>query len=274
MRDVEAGFVVAHQFAPARHPAERALHHPAPGQHLEARLSIAPAHDLKDEIPEHGLVEQLGAGVRPIGKQVLQPWPLLAYAVQNELRARAVRHVGWGEVQHQQASIRVDDNVPLASDRLPGGIVAPGRAVRRLDGLAVQHACGRARLSPSPLAVEHERHVVDRLEQQAADEPAEPPVDRLPRTKIRRQHPPAAAAAGHVADRVQHFPQVHADLSAAFWRLGHERLDPDPLFVGQVSRIPLGLARNVGHPATALSGPHPKLESQPPKPPQPFSNEL
>ena len=59
-----------------------------------------------------------------------------------------------------------------------------------------------------------------------------------------------------------------------FGRLGHERLDPDPLLVGQVSWIPLGLACNVGHPATVLSGPHPKLESQPPKPPQPFSNGL
>ena len=57
VRDVEARFVVAHQPAPARHPPERTLHHPAPGQHLEARLGIAPAHDLKDEIPEHGLVE-------------------------------------------------------------------------------------------------------------------------------------------------------------------------------------------------------------------------
>ena len=62
--------------------------------------------------------------------------------------------------------------------------------------------------------------------------------------------------------------------SPPFGRLGHERLDPAPLLVGQVSRTPLGLARNLDHPATALSGPHPKLESQPPMPPQPFSNGL
>ena len=59
-------------------------------------------------------------------KQVLQPWPLLAYAVEDELRARAVRHVGWGEVQHQQASIRVDDNVPLTADRLLGSLGISG----------------------------------------------------------------------------------------------------------------------------------------------------
>ena len=118
------------------------------------------------------------------------------------------------------------------------------------------------------------RVIAERLEQHAADELAAPPLDRLPRTKIRRQRSPATAAAGHVADSVQHFPQVHADLPATFGRFGHQRLDPDPLLVGQVSRIPLGLARNLDHPATALSGPHPKLESQPAKPPQTLSNSL
>ena len=59
-------------------------------------------------------------------KQVLKSWPLLAYAVEDELRARAVRHVGWGEVQHQQASICVDDNVPLTADRLLGSLGISG----------------------------------------------------------------------------------------------------------------------------------------------------
>jgi len=35
-----------------------------------------------------------------------------------------------------------------------------------------------------------------------------------------------------------------------------------------------GIAEDLGHTATALSGPHPELESPRPKPPQPFSNGL
>ena len=48
----------------------------------------------------------------------------------------------------------------------------------------------------------------------------------------------------------------------------------NPLLVGQVRRIPLGLVGNFGHPATALSGPHPEFESLQHEPPQPFSNGL
>src|SRR6185437_9906876 len=98
-------------------------------------------------------------------------------------------------------------------------------------------------------------------------------VDRLPWAEIGRQHPPAAAAAGHVADRVEDFAQIHGRLAPALWRLGKQRLNALPFLIGQVGWIPLGLAGNLGHSATALSGPHPELESPRPEPPQPFSKE-
>ena len=90
------------------------------------------------------------------------------------------------QVDHEKPSIRVDRNVALASVDLLAGVVAAGLGGRRFHRLAVDHAGGRARLPPGPLAVDHQRHVVDRLEQETAHEAAEPPINRLPGRKILR----------------------------------------------------------------------------------------
>ena len=63
------------------------------------------------------------------------------------------------------------------------------------------------------LSVEHQRDVVDRLKHEPTDKSAKPPIDRLPRRKIIRQHPPPPARTGHVADCVQHLPQIDLDRS-------------------------------------------------------------
>lgn len=49
-----------------------------------------------------------------------------------------------------------------------------------VDRLAVDNRRAPAPLASVPLAVEHQRHVVDRAKQQAARKPTEPPVDGLP----------------------------------------------------------------------------------------------
>src|SRR5271168_3669880 len=66
------------------------------------------------------------------------------------------------------------------------------------------------------LSVEHQRDIVDRLKHEPTDKSAKPPIDRLPRREIIRQHPPSPARTGHVADRVQHLPQIDLDRPSAF----------------------------------------------------------
>lgn len=103
---------------------------------------------------------------------------------------------------------------------------------------------------------------MDSLKQETAHQPAEPPVDRLPRTEMHRQHLPAAARAHQIAHRIDDLMQVHPSAPATACRFGHQRGDPLPFLVRQARRIALGLSGDVGHPATGLLRPHPKLESQ------------
>src|SRR5271155_1682284 len=89
------------------------------------------------------------------------------------------------------------------------------------------------------------------------DKSAKPPIDRLPRREIIRQHPPSPARTGHVADRVQHLPQIDLDRPPSLRCTRKKGLNPRPFLIGQVARIPLGLLLDLGHSAARCWGPHP-----------------
>ncbi len=71
--DVQALLVVAHQAAPTGHPAEGALHHPAPRQDLEADLVGQLAHDFEDEVVVGRRTRQLAPVIGAVSEQVPQP---------------------------------------------------------------------------------------------------------------------------------------------------------------------------------------------------------
>ena len=108
---------------------------------------------------------------------------------------------------------------------------------------------------------------MQRVEQQAAYEPAELAVDRLPRWKIVGQQPLAAAAARQIA-------QIGRRLAPAPGYLGQERHDERPLLVSQIGGLTLGGALKSSHPATALRGPHRMGEAHPGYSFNPFPNGL
>lgn len=177
-------------------------------------------------------------------------------------------------LDHGQPPVGVDRDMSLATDDLLGRVVAALSGRWRLHRLAVDHACRRASRAARPLAVDHQRNVMNGAEQKLPHETAEPPIHRLPRRKVSRQHPPAAARARHVADRVQDFTQVHRGLATFLRRSRQQRRDPLPLLISQIGRVSLRLLRNIGHPATIRWGPHPKLESRHDPRHNPFSNGL
>lgn len=184
--DVDPGFVVSNQASPAGHPSEGPFDHPAPGHDLEPRLGIGPLNHLDGEVEGGSLVHQRLTIIGIVGKEVLHPRPTLAHHLQDRPGPGGVGNVGGGQVDHQQAAIGVHRDVPLASVDLLARIVATLPRGGRLHRLAVHDPGAGTGVAAGPLTVDHQRHVVDRLEQQTPQEMPEPPIHRLPRWKVLR----------------------------------------------------------------------------------------
>ena len=85
--------------AAAPEPGERALHHPAPGQDLEALCNVGALDDFdgpRPGTPQGG--PEFGAGVASVGKDMTQPWPARADRFQDRRRAVAVPRLREGRL--------------------------------------------------------------------------------------------------------------------------------------------------------------------------------
>ena len=178
-----------------------------------------------------------------------------------------------GQVHHQQPSVCVDRNVTLASDDLLVGVVTACACRRCLDGLTVDDRSRWARLAPDPFTVHHQGDVVDGAEQQQPHEAAEPPIHRLPRAEIGRQHPPATRAVRHAVDCIEDLSQIHRWFAPSLRRLGQQWL-----ICSHSSSVRSDGYRFVLRAIPAirprLSRVHVELESRTHAPRQPFSNRL
>lgn len=139
--DIEPLFVISYETFPAGHPAERALDHPSPREHLEAGLFVSAADDFKDEVTIGGSVHEAGTVICAVGEWMFEPGPALADSRDYGLGTGAVRDVGGGQIDHQQPAIGVYGDVTLATDNLLSSIVATLFSRWRLDGLTVDHRC-------------------------------------------------------------------------------------------------------------------------------------
>jgi len=178
--------------AVAAEPGEGALHHPTPGQDLEARHAVASLDDLQRPLAD--LLRRLAefrSGPGAIGEDMAPPGE--GPSDRGEQRRRAVAVLDVGGVNHagDEEPAGVGEDMALACvDRL--GRVKPARAAafRGFHRLAVDHAGRPARLSRVGFSRGQERLAVDPVQRPAGAPCAEVLLDRALRRKALRQHPP------------------------------------------------------------------------------------
>ena len=236
---------------------------------------VGASDNLDDEVEIGGFVHQLEPVIGSVGEQVLH---------QGERLRMAARIAGAPALSLMSAEVRWTSNRHARRCQPRCGVCAPRLSCRRRNlssfhaassRLTVEHRRRRARFTSRPLAVNHERHVMDGLEQEPPRQLAEPAVDRTPRREVGRQNAPAAARTDKITHRVNHLAELDLPWPASASGLGHQGLDRLPFRVGQVGRIALRLLGDLGHPAAALLGPHPELKSYLTRPRwNPFPNGL
>src|ERR1700755_1608693 len=128
-------------------PCEGTLDHPAPGQELEAFDPERSLDNLDCPRPAMGqCVDELFTAVNAVGKDMPKAGKALSQALQQRNSTMDILNIGWMNMDGQQQTIGVGDNVPLAPIEAPAGIKSTWPAgVRRRRRFAVDHRRRRAR---------------------------------------------------------------------------------------------------------------------------------
>ena len=122
--DVDVGFLVAQGTTPACQPSECSFDEPSAWQNLEAGFGLDALDDLDDEVEIGRHIRQLPPVTGAVGEEPLKPGPALTNGLQDPPGSGAIGETRWREVDHEQASIRIDGDVALAAYRLPRPIEA------------------------------------------------------------------------------------------------------------------------------------------------------
>ena len=137
-----------------------------------------------------------------------------------------------------QQSTAIGDDMALAPLDQLGRIEAPDTlAFRGFHGLAVDHAGRRAGLASRRFTRGHEKVMVESAQRSVGTPSIEVTLDRTARRELPRQHPPLAARARHVQDRVQHLAQVSRPRPAMPFAGGKVQGNHFPFLVRQVACV-------------------------------------
>jgi len=157
----------------------------------ESDLIGMPANDLNSD--GRGVSNSVG-GVRAVGESTLDEWERFARGYLQRHRAVTVLDRGSVGLEHESATIGVDQRMTLTPIHLLASIVAARTAcLGGLDALAVEHRGGGACLPTRSFAVARQEMVVDRLEHAFVAQTHEPSVNRRTRGEAVWYHAPRAA---------------------------------------------------------------------------------
>ena len=105
--------VLGETAAPAE-PREGALDDPASGQELEAFDPGRSLDNLDCPFPAMGeRIDELFAAINSVGKDMPKPGKAIAQVLQQRHRTMDVLNVGGMDVNGQEETVRIGDNVPL-----------------------------------------------------------------------------------------------------------------------------------------------------------------
>lgn len=116
--------IVADEASVLEDPGEGPLDHPAPRQHLEALGVGAAANDLEGDMRLVGGPLHEATGIAAIGEDAFDERVALARALERQLAAIAVLHVGGMDANREEPAIGVGQDVALASGDLLARIIA------------------------------------------------------------------------------------------------------------------------------------------------------
>jgi hypothetical protein len=228
-------FEVFGQPAVAVDPGEEALDDPAPQQNLEADLIGDLLHHLDGD--GGGVSDALGV-VGAVGEGEFDERERPSGCLQERDGAVAVLDIGRMSLDQKRAAVGVDHGVALTALDLLAGVIAPGPAcLDRLDRLAVDHRRRRRRLTPDPLAVQHDQVMVEGREQTLAAKAQEPAVDGGHRREVLGQQAPGAARPQYIEDGVHDLAHRPQPWPARPGGRRHERSNDLPLLIRQIASV-------------------------------------
>src|SRR5215204_520427 len=262
--------IITGEAAEARGPGEGALDYPTSRQEHKASLGFGEFYYFQAD-------SVLLAGRGGIAPRVtlihIREFDVLLGHLLDSLREfrhlRAILLIRGRDFDRQQIAQRVHRDVNFGAFAPLVSVVASTRAAlrRRLHRAAVEDR--RARLAFAPLH-HHPQNRAQIVRHRFEDARPNPPlrlvVNRFPRRKVCRNHPPRTARSNHPTQRIEEFSQPVISLRSVLAHQGQIRQAKLPFFVTDVTWI---TALLLAHPersagkylqSTALS--HPKVRNR------------
>src|SRR5438128_8110371 len=204
------GLEVLGETSAATEPSQAALHHPAPGQELEAFDTGRALNDFDRPRPAIGDgVEQLVAAIDAVGEDMAQLGEGLPQRAQQGNRAMRILDVGLVHAHREQEPLGVGDDMALAPlDAFAGVNPARAAAFGRRHALAVDNAGAGCEVSALLVAGPSDQPGIDPVPGAVVAPAIEIALHRRARGKVTRQRAPLTPGPQQIEDGVDDRAQV------------------------------------------------------------------
>lgn len=232
-------FKVSGEAATATEPCKGPFDDPAPGQELEAFDPERPFDNVDSPRPAMGeCIDELFAAIHPIRKDMPEPGKAVSQALQQRDGAMDILNIGGVNMDSQEETIGIGDDVPLASvDALAGVKTAWATGLRRRSTLAIDDSRGRLGFTPEFAARLPNQDSNDPVPSAGVSPGIKITLDSRVRREVARQRSPLATGRQNIENRLHHLAQIDFPWSPKSpWRR-HLSGNQRPLRIGQIACV-------------------------------------